>query len=206
MIDDVIMTPPPHAPYLRQWETRLTRERGGFGARALRLAGMTCLAAALTATVVAAQTAPPTAAAQAFERFLRSSAPICIGQPSPVCVAEGWDYADIDSDGGLSIQELAVVERAVRDWYDWRADDIPGRDRLLMALGLWVLGQVGLENLAASYDADGDGLIAREELLADVRLDDRPLGQVLRDTDAVNRGAIARRLGAFAPVLGTFLE
>ncbi len=183
------------------------RNRRNIGARARRCAGVACFAAALATTAAAAtEIALPSSAARGFERFVQASTPICLRQPSAACVAQGWAYADIDDDGGLSGGELSRVENAVRDWYDWRGEDIPSRDRVMMALGLWIVGQIGLENIAATYDADGDGLITREELLADVRLDERPLGRVLLDADAVDRGAIARRLGAFAPVLGTFLE
>jgi len=161
---------------------------------------------AATHAAVATEIALPSSAARSFERFVHSSTPVCLRQPSAACVTQGWAYADTDNDGGLSAGELAAVENAVREWYDWRSGNIPSRDRVMMALGLWIVAQIGLENIAATYDADGDGLITREELLADVRLDERPLGRVLLDADAVDRGAIARRLGAFAPVLGTFLE
>ncbi|MCE3247903.1 MAG: hypothetical protein K0R41_1728, partial [Geminicoccaceae bacterium] len=54
---------------------------------------------------------------------------------------------------------------------------------------------IGLERLHALYDADQDGLLSRSELLADVRLDERPLGEVLLDPAAVDHRAVARRLG-----------
>lgn len=183
------------------------RDRREIGTGARRLARAACFTVTLVATAAtAAETGLPSSAARAFDRFLQSSTPICLRQPSAACVAEGWAYGDINNDGGLSAEELTAIEGALRDWYDWRGEDIASRDRVLMALGLWIAGQIGLENLVASYDADGDGLVAREELLADVRLDERPLGQVLLDAEAVDRGAFARRLGAFAPILGTFLE
>jgi hypothetical protein len=37
--------------------------------------------------------------------------------------------------------------------------------------------------------------------LTDVRLDSRPLGQVLTDPKAVDRQAVAKRLGALSPVV-----
>jgi hypothetical protein len=63
-----------------------------------------------------------------------------------------------------------------------------------------VVDGVGIERLHALYDQDGDGLVDRDELLADVRLDERPLGEVLLDREAVDRVAIAARLG-LPPVL-----
>jgi hypothetical protein len=182
------------------------RDRLEFRVTTRRFAMMACLAATLSTASATAGTAHPSSAARAFARFLQSSAPICLRQPSAACIALGWVYADVDDDGRLSAAELIAVESAVREWFGWRGDDIPSRDRILMALGLWIVGWIGLESLAESYDADGDGLITREELLADIRLDERPLGQVLLDAEAVDRGAVASRLGAFAPVLGTFLK
>ena len=64
-----------------------------------------------------------------------------------------------------------------------------------------VIDAVGLDKLVASYDADGDGKLSKKELLTDVRLDGRPLGQVLLDPKAVDRQAVAKRLGALSPVV-----
>ena len=60
---------------------------------------------------------------------------------------------------------------------------------------------IGLDYLHAAYDADHDGLISRSELLADVHLDERPIGTVLLDPGAVDHAAIARRLGLPPAVL-----
>jgi hypothetical protein len=68
-------------------------------------------------------------------------------------------------------------------------------ERSLLVLGFVVVEGVGIERLHALYDEDGDGLVDRDELLADVRLDERPLGEVLLDPEAVDRAAIAARLG-----------
>jgi hypothetical protein len=64
-----------------------------------------------------------------------------------------------------------------------------------LALGLLLVDSLGLERLHALYDSDADGVVSRSELLADVQLDQRPLAETLLDPAAVDRRAIARRLG-----------
>ena len=44
--------------------------------------------------------------------------------------------------------------------------------------------------------------MSREELLSDLRLDGRPLGEILGDSKAVDWDALRDRLGAMAPALG----
>ncbi|MBT5416279.1 MAG: hypothetical protein HOK81_16890, partial [Rhodospirillaceae bacterium] len=61
--------------------------------------------------------------------------------------------------------------------------------------------EVGIDDIVTSYDADGDGKLTQAEALADVTLDDRPLGSLLLDPDAVDREAFANRLGAAAPFM-----
>ena len=74
-------------------------------------------------------------------------------------------------------------------------DDLTEPERSGIALGFLIVDSIGLERLHAIYDTDQDGLVSRSELLADVRLDQRPLGQVLLDPAAVDHRAVARRLG-----------
>jgi hypothetical protein len=149
----------------------------------------------------------PTPEIVAFDHFVRVSSPICIEQAAVRCVDAGWQYADTDRNGGLSLAELGATQNALRAWTDWRYDGLTRQERAGIALGLWLVNAVGLERLMASYDVDGDDLISRTELLADVRLDQRPLGEVLLDAEAVDRKAVARRLGSMAPLLdGVFQE
>ena len=51
------------------------------------------------------------------------------------------------------------------------------------------------------FDEDGNGVVTKSELLADVTLDARPLGKILADPKAVDRAAMARRLGLPLPIL-----
>jgi hypothetical protein len=130
-----------------------------------------------------------------FDRFVAASTPVCLHRPAAACVEVGWAFADRDADQGLSVVELEEVRDRLRAWAHWRADDLHATERSLLALGFLVVDGLGIERLHGLYDQDGDGLVDRDELLADVRLDERPLGEVLLDREAVDRAAIAARLG-----------
>jgi hypothetical protein len=139
--------------------------------------------------------AVPEAPVIAFDRFVRTSDPVCRRDPAPVCVDLAWRFADADGDDGLSIDELRALRADLEVWAIWRQTELAAQERSGIAMGLWLLDVVGLDYLHAAYDADGDGWISRAELLADVRLDQRPLSAILLDPDAVDRSAIVRRLG-----------
>jgi hypothetical protein len=130
-----------------------------------------------------------------FDRFVAASTPVCLHRPAAACVETGWAFADRDEDQGLSLVELEEVRNELRSWTQWRADDLHPMERSLLALGFVVVDGLGLERLHGVFDQDGDGLVDRDELLADVRLDERPLGEILLDREAVDRAAIAARLG-----------
>ena len=139
--------------------------------------------------------APPTPGAQALEKFVQSSAPTCQTQPSAKCVDLGWAYADTDKNGTLSLAEVEKIQADITAWHAWKGDTLTQRDRASFNMGLWAADRVGIANLFNSYDVNGDGKLTKTELLADVKLDQRPLGQVLADEKAVNRQQFAARLG-----------
>ncbi len=156
--------------------------------------------------IAAAQGQASSSAVLAFEQFVRASSPVCLKQPAAHCVDAGWGFADRNRDSRLSLAELRAVRNAVQDWMGWRGKTLSAQERLAILLGLWIVDAVGLETLMARFDADGDGFVDRAELLADVRLDERPLGQVLLDAKAVDRKAVARRLGSLGPVFEGFFR
>ena len=133
--------------------------------------------------------------AKAFERFMRASQSICQQRPAEECVAIAWRFADTDGDQGLSVAELTAVRKELEDWALRHQDELSQAERSSLVFGLLLVDSIGIERLHALYDSNHDGLISRSELLADVHLDQRPLGQVLLDPAAVDRAAIARRLG-----------
>lgn len=130
-----------------------------------------------------------------FDRFVASSSPVCLYQPAAECVDVAWVFADRNGDDGLSVEELQDVRDGLQEWTAWRKGDLNRTERSMIALGFLVVDSLGIERLHGLYDADGDGLVGRSELLADVRLDERPLGEILLDSEAVDRAAIAGRLG-----------
>jgi hypothetical protein len=152
--------------------------------------------AAEAATTAPAPVSPgPGRAVLEVDRFVAASGPVCLDRPAAACVEKGWAFADRNEDQGLSVVELEELRDELRAWVQWRADDLYPTERSLLALGFVVVEGVGIERLHALYDQDADGLVDRAELLADVRLDERPLGEVLLDPEAVDRAAIAARLG-----------
>ena len=131
----------------------------------------------------------------AFERFMHASRPVCSGQPAPACVALAWAFADSDGDQALSVAELAAIRTELESWALRHRDQLTAPEQSGLALGLLLVDSLGLERLHALYDSDADGALSRSELLADVRLDERPLAETLLDPAAVDHHAIARRLG-----------
>jgi len=156
------------------------------------------LLCALRAAPLAAQQGPDVAA---FDRFIQSNAPLCLLQPARICFEAGWAMADSDADARLSASELERVRAELTEWARWKKQDLHQQDWTGIQLGLLVVRMVGLERLVASLDQDGDQQLTRNELLADVTLDQRPLPQVLLDRGSVDWEAVSRRLGAFAGLL-----
>jgi hypothetical protein len=137
----------------------------------------------------------------AFDRFVTESNPVCQFGHAEECVDLAWRFADADANQGLSLEELEAIRADLEVWAIWRQADLAPQERSGIAMGLWLVDTVGLDYVHAVYDTDGDGLISRAELLADVRLDERPIGAVLLDPEAVDRAAIGRRLGLPPEVL-----
>jgi EF hand len=145
--------------------------------------------------------ARPTEAARDIDRLVTAAAPLCETRPAEDCADLGFRFADRDGNGGLSLAELRRVRDALEDWAAWRGAELAREERAGIAFGLALVDAVGLEKLRGSYDQNADGRVDRAELLADVRLDERPLGELLLDPAAVDRAAVARRLGHLAPLL-----
>ena len=143
----------------------------------------------------------PTEAVLAFDRLVAFAAPLCRAKPAGGCVDLGFRFADQNGDQGLSLAELRRVRDALEGWTSWRRAQLARDERAGIAFGLALIDAVGLETLLASYDQDEDGRLDRAELLADVQLDERPLRAILLDPAAVDRAAVARRLGRLAPLL-----
>jgi hypothetical protein len=168
----------------------------------IRWLSLAAIGLSLATGAAAEQAAVPTPRAVALEKFLRAGTPICEKQPSARCVDVGWRFADADRDGSLSRDELEAVHRAAQDWYAWKGRGLSAQERASVGLGLAMVDGMGVDRMMQGYDANGDGRISKEEALVDVRLDERPLGEVLRDPNSFDRQATARRLGLMGPVFG----
>jgi len=153
-----------------------------------------------------AEPAPPSPAVLAFDRFMVASSPVCSFEPSRRCVDMGWRFADADHDGTLSLAEIKSVRAALQDWMAWKGDAIPPKNRTGVTLGLIVFDMIGAEKLFATLNTSHTGRLTKAELLADVRLDDRPLGAVLQDPKSVDREDLAKKLGGAAPVVNGMID
>jgi hypothetical protein len=167
---------------------------------ARRLVG-SLLSGLLTLVVAGSAQAAAEPPIVAFDRFVSESNPVCQSRRAADCVARAWSFADEDGNGGLSLKELEALRADLEVWAIWRQAELAAHERSGIAFGLWLVDSIGLDYLHAAYDADDDGLISRSELLADVHLDERPIGTVLLDPAAVDHAAIARRLGLPPAVL-----
>jgi hypothetical protein len=153
------------------------------------------LSGLLALTAGSVQAAMPEPPIVAFDRFVTESNPVCQFQGAAQCVDLAWRFADANDDGGLSVDELGRLRADLEVWAIWRQAELADVERTGIAFGLWLVDSIGLQYLHSAYDADGNGLISRSELLADVHLDERPIGVVLLDPAAVDHAGIARRLG-----------
>lgn len=160
---------------------------------AIGAAWLAC-ALALSPSVAADPVPAPSVHVAAFDRFVRASGPVCEVQPAVACVELAWRFADADGDDRLSVSELRWLRVTLQDWVLWR-DDLAGAESAAIAAGLLLAQMVGVENLHRAHDLNGDGWVERNELLADVRLDERPLGEVLLDPASLDLQALARKLG-----------
>lgn len=140
-----------------------------------------------------------------FERFARQAGPFCAQASSRACFERAWTFADLDRDGLLSLPEAQRMHALVRNWTLQHRAELAEPDRRGLAVGLLVVQMVGLDELFRSYDADRDGRLTKPELLADVRLDERPLPVLSRDPKAVNWASLQARLGPAAMLLGDLI-
>lgn len=136
-----------------------------------------------------------------LDRFVRETAPRCVSIPATTCFEASFRFADADGGGGLSRAELDTLRRDLLDWTRLHREQLAPADRQGILATLAVIELAGFESLFASYDADGDGALSRQELLADVRLDERPLPQLAADPGVVDWDSLRRRLGPAALLL-----
>jgi hypothetical protein len=151
-----------------------------------------------TASFATAPTPPDSAS---LDRFLATSVPLCLKAPAVQCVDEGFTFSDRNQDGKLSLAEVQAIQAEVTDWAKSNARRLPPQDRDKLIVGLLLIQTVGPQQLFSSYDGNRDGALTREELTADIRLDKRPLPEILSDPAAIDWDSLAARAGDAAPLL-----
>ena len=166
-----------------------------------RMSSRMALIAALACLSLPGQAATSNARDGSVDRFLAASVPVCMHAPAVQCVSKGFAFADSDGDGKLSLVEVKALQAEVDRWAKANASRLPAGERQRLLIGLVVIQTVGPEQLFASYDADGDGFLDREEVTADIRLDKRPLPEILADPAAIDWNSLAGRAGDAAPLL-----
>jgi hypothetical protein len=141
-----------------------------------------------------------------LEQFLSRSVPLCMKAPAVRCIDQGFAFADANGDGKLSPDEVRAMQAQVDRWAKGHGRQLPKAERERLIMGLVIIQAVGPDQLFASYDSDGDGLLTRDEVTADIRLDRRPLPEILSDPSAIDWNGLAARAGDAAPLLRRLFE
>ena len=155
----------------------------------------TILTLALLLGVAPAALADTASDAALMQEFIENAGEPCRSQPAQVCVDIGFRFAADDPDRGLSLADTKLLRQRMGAWFDTHQQSMRPEARTAFGLGILYADGMTMERLHAAFDTDGDGYVSQAELLADVTLDDRPLGQVLGDRNAVDRAGLANRLG-----------
>lgn len=169
------------------------------------LRGALLLPAAYLLAGGSAPLVPETPALRKFDTAVLALTSDCATRASTECVDLAWRTADADGDGELTAGELETVRRKVETWAAWKRQELPPHTATAISNGSQIVAAIGLGRLVDAFDEDSDGRLTRDEALADIRLDDRPLGRVLADPEAVDRRALSRRLAQASPFLAALI-
>lgn len=179
--------------------------QGAVGRRGRAIVAAVAVAVVAGTTAAAPVGAPTGApAGRDLERFAAATGPSCAREPARACIDRGFAFVDGDKDGFLSLAEVEAVEKQAEGWAQANAGRLPPAERQKLIMGLLIVQTVGVGQVFASYDADADGRLSEAEATADLRLDERPLPQLLADPGAVNWQQLSSRAGVAAPLLRRF--
>jgi Ca2+-binding EF-hand superfamily protein len=164
------------------------------------------MAALVAGSLTATGAAPGPKDKVSLDQFLEASVPLCLQAPAVRCIEHGFGFADANHDGKLSLAEVQAIETQIDGWAKSNAQRLPPEERQKLIVGLLVVQTVGPDQLFASYDTDRDGTLSLAEVTADIRLDKRPLPEILGDPSAIDWNALAARAGSAAPLLKQLFE
>jgi len=152
--------------------------------------GMVVIVFLATSQVVVAQDRE----INAVNGLIQGAVDACTLAPAQACVDMGWSFAGLSPDDGLDASDLVEVRRVLGVWFEATQSFLPPRARTLVGLSMLLFDGRGPDRLIAGFDSDGDGTVSQTELLVDVRLDERPMSELIVDPDAVDRESLAQRL------------
>jgi hypothetical protein len=145
--------------------------------------------------------AAPASEARPLDRFLEANMAFCMKAPAVQCIDRGFAFADLDHDRRLSLAEAKATQAEATRWTKANAKRLPPQEREKLVMGMLLFQTVGPEQIFKSYDANRDGALSREELIADLKLDKRPLPDILSDPSSIDWNALSARVGEAAPLL-----
>jgi hypothetical protein len=154
------------------------------------------IALLLWAPAASAQQQPVNQAdVDAVQAFVNDAAAPCQTKPAQTCIDAAWRFAAASPQQGLSLQDVQTLRQRLGGWYAVRQGSLQPQERGSIGLGLLMADSLGIPRVHAAFDTNRDGRVSQQELLADVKLDKRPLGDVMKDPNAVDRQGLSRRLG-----------
>lgn len=133
--------------------------------------------------------------ARLVQEFIDGAREPCQTQPAQVCVDIGYWFAASDPSLGISLDDLVLLRQRMGSWFEAYQPGLRPQARTAFGMGFLLADGMTMQKLHAAFDTDRDGYVSQAELLADVTLDERPLGEVLSDPAAVDRVGLANRLG-----------
>ena len=147
-----------------------------------------------------ASSLPAMADEAGFDRAVRQLASHCARGPATTCAARAFDRLDANDDGVAEIEELQRLDARLRVWAGANADELHPMDLRALQLGFILVDTIGLERGMMLYDDDGDGALSLAEMTADLKLDDRPLPEIVQAREIVDWPSLRRRFGATAMI------
>ena len=129
---------------------------------------------------------------------------LCQVASAESCIGHVWRNMDSDGDDNLSAQEMDDFIAHVERWSKFTDRSLA--DRTVVRLAMTVYQVAGPDRFISAYDADDDGMLSKDEALADLHLDERPIAELLLDGNALDGESLANRFGFLAPQLARMAQ